>query len=96
MHRRRWSLATGWFARLYPGWSPPTYWIVSALAALLLFGSVLVHELAHSLVARARGLPVRPATEYFAEAVQTVRANKRAYAEAAACPPRPWQTKQRV
>ncbi len=31
---------------------------------------------------RARGLPSRPATEYFAEAVQTVRANKRAYAEA--------------
>lgn len=31
---------------------------------------------------RARGLPLRPATEYFAEAVQTVRANKEAYAEA--------------
>jgi ATP-dependent 26S proteasome regulatory subunit len=31
---------------------------------------------------RARGLPVRPATEYFVEAVQTVRANKEAYAEA--------------
>jgi ATP-dependent 26S proteasome regulatory subunit len=31
---------------------------------------------------RARGLPVRPATEYFAEAVQTVRANKQAYEEA--------------
>ncbi|HVS33937.1 MAG TPA: ATP-binding protein [Gemmataceae bacterium] len=31
---------------------------------------------------RARGLQLRPATEYFAEAVQTVRANKQAYAEA--------------
>jgi ATP-dependent 26S proteasome regulatory subunit len=31
---------------------------------------------------RARGLPLRPATEYFVEAVQTVRANKGAYAEA--------------
>jgi ATP-dependent 26S proteasome regulatory subunit len=29
---------------------------------------------------RARGLPLRPATEYFAEAVQTVRANKQSYA----------------
>ncbi len=33
---------------------------------------------------RARGLPVRPATEYFAEAVETVRSNKQAYAEAEA------------
>ena len=53
------SLATGWFAQLYPHWSPPTYWIVSFIAALLLFVSVLLHELAHSLVARARGLSVK-------------------------------------
>jgi transitional endoplasmic reticulum ATPase len=31
---------------------------------------------------RARGLPSRPATEYFTDAVRTVRANKQAYAEA--------------
>jgi ATP-dependent 26S proteasome regulatory subunit len=31
---------------------------------------------------RARGLPQKPATDYFVEAVQTVRANKEAYAEA--------------
>ena len=54
-----WSLAIGWFAALYPGWSRLTYWIVSLLAALLLFVSVLLHELAHSLVARRRGLPVK-------------------------------------
>ena len=53
------SLATGWFSQLYPHWSPPTYWIVSFIAALLLFVSVLLHELAHSLVARARGLSVK-------------------------------------
>lgn len=53
-----WSLATGWFATLYPGWTPQTYWVVSILAALFLFISVLLHELSHSLVARARGLPV--------------------------------------
>jgi Zn-dependent protease/CBS domain-containing protein len=57
-----WSLATGWFADLYPGWTPATYWLVSVLASLLLFASVLAHELAHSLVARARGLPVRNIT----------------------------------
>src|SRR5260370_42577086 len=30
-----WSLATGWFAQLYPGWSTVTYWIVSLIAAVL-------------------------------------------------------------
>jgi Zn-dependent protease/CBS domain-containing protein len=57
-----WSLATGWFATLYPGWSTLTYWLASLLATLLLFASVLLHELAHSLVARARGLPVKNIT----------------------------------
>ena len=49
------SLAIGWFPQLYPGQSTATYWIVSLIAALLLFVSVLLHELAHSLVARRRG-----------------------------------------
>jgi Zn-dependent protease len=53
------SLATGWFAMLYPGWQPAIYWVVSFIAAILLFVSVLLHELAHSFVARARGLPVK-------------------------------------
>lgn len=57
-----WSLATGWFAALYPGWSPSVYWVVSLGASVLLFASVLAHELAHSLVARARGLPVKNIT----------------------------------
>src|SRR3989440_11662112 len=56
------SLATGWFPVYYPGWSAPTYWIVAFIAALLLFVSVLLHELAHSVVARARGLPVHNIT----------------------------------
>lgn len=43
------SLATGWFPQLYPGWSTVTYWVVSLISALLLFVSVRLHELAHSL-----------------------------------------------
>ncbi len=53
------SLATGWFPLLYHGWTTASYWIVSLIAAILLFVSVLLHELAHSFVARARGLPVK-------------------------------------
>ena len=57
-----WSLAQGFFPQNYQGWDLATYWITGVLAALLLFVSVLVHELAHSLVAIARGLPVRGIT----------------------------------
>ena len=57
-----WSLAQGFFPQAYPGWSTTTYWVTGFVAALLLFVSVLLHELAHSLVARARGLPVRSIT----------------------------------
>ena len=67
-----WSLATGWFPVLYPGWSPFAYWAVSLLAALLLFVSVLVHELAHSLVARWRGLPVNSITLFIFGGVSNI------------------------
>lgn len=67
-----WSLATGWFAVLYPGWSTITYWVVSLIAALLLFVAVLVHELAHSLVARTRGLPVKNITLFIFGGVSNI------------------------
>jgi Zn-dependent protease len=57
-----WSLAVGFFPVEYPGWAAWLYWLTSVVAALLLFVSVLVHELAHSLVAKARGLPVKSIT----------------------------------
>jgi Zn-dependent protease/CBS domain-containing protein len=57
-----WSLAQGFFPQKYPGWSVSTYWIIAVASALLLFVSVLIHELAHSLVARSRGLPVSSIT----------------------------------
>jgi Zn-dependent protease/CBS domain-containing protein len=57
-----WSLAVGLFPERYAGWTPGTYWLVGLVAALLLFVSVLVHELAHALVAQGRGLSVRGIT----------------------------------
>ena len=56
-----WSLAEGLFPSAY-AWSGPTYWVVAVIAALLLFASVLVHELAHSLVAKHVGIPVKSIT----------------------------------
>src|SRR6266516_6601139 len=67
-----WSLATGWFPQLYPGWSTATYWIIGLISALLLFISVLLHELAHSVVARARGLPVKNITLFIFGGVSNI------------------------
>lgn len=53
------SLAAGWFPSMIPGYSTVAYAILGLFASLLLFISVLLHELAHSVVARARGLPVK-------------------------------------
>ncbi len=53
------TLALGFFPQQFPGWSPLSYWVVGGLASLLLFASVLVHELTHSLVAVSRGMPVQ-------------------------------------
>jgi Zn-dependent protease len=46
------SLANEVFPFNYPTWSEQKTIIVSAIAALLFFGSVVVHEFAHALVAR--------------------------------------------
>ena len=52
------TLADGWFPQQYEHWSTAAYWSVGIAAAILLFVTVLVHELAHAFVAIRRGLPV--------------------------------------
>ena len=65
------SLATQ-FPQSYPGWSTATYWVVGLISAILLFVSVLFHELAHSLVARSRGLPVKNITLFIFGGVSNI------------------------
>jgi Zn-dependent protease/predicted transcriptional regulator len=57
-----WTLAQGYFPQAYKGWSTTAYWVTGIIASLLIFVSVLLHELAHSLVARSRGIPVNSIT----------------------------------
>ncbi len=57
-----WTLAEGYFPLQYPGWSTAVYWLMGIIAALMIFVSVLIHELAHSLVARRKGIPVNNIT----------------------------------
>ena len=54
-----WSLAGQYFPTQYPRWSQGTCWTVGVVTSLLFFISVLLHELAHSVVARSRGMRVR-------------------------------------
>lgn len=53
-----WSLATGWFPLRWPRLSTTTYWAMGAVGALALFACIVLHELAHALVARRRGMPI--------------------------------------
>ena len=46
-----WSLASQ-YTYAHPRWTPLQHWTLGILTSLLFFGSVLFHELAHSLVAR--------------------------------------------
>ena len=57
-----WSLAGSYFPGNYPSWSPGLYWGLAILTSLLFFGSVLLHEMGHALVARAQGTPVKDIT----------------------------------
>jgi Zn-dependent protease len=56
------SLATAYFPSRYPDWGVVGYWGIGLLTSLLFFASVLVHELAHSVVALAWGIPVKSIT----------------------------------
>lgn len=56
------SLVAGQFPAQYPFWSRETYLIAGLGTSLLFFGSVVIHELSHSIVARFIGLPVKSIT----------------------------------
>jgi len=57
-----WSVAQSILPSEYPDWAPALRWTTAALTSILFFLSVLAHEVAHSLVARARDLPVKTIT----------------------------------
>jgi len=53
---------TGRFAAEHPRWTQAEHYAVGILTSLLFFSSILLHELAHSFVALAKGIPVRSIT----------------------------------
>jgi Zn-dependent protease len=57
-----WALAAGYFPSAYPTWSVATRIAAGMITSVLFFGSVLVHELMHSIVSQRQGIPVRSIT----------------------------------
>ncbi len=57
-----WSLATAYFPPLLPGYPVATYWWMGVAGLIGLGFSIVVHELAHSLVARQFDMPIRGIT----------------------------------
>lgn len=66
-----WNLSAA-FDDYHPDWLPGTQWTISIVAALLFFVSLLAHEMSHSLVARARGVPVRSITLFLFGGVSNI------------------------
>ena len=54
-----WTLATGFMPRYVPDLNQLQYWIMGITGSIVLFLSVLIHELSHSLVARSYGIRVK-------------------------------------
>src|ERR1044071_6267905 len=59
-----WAIASGLLPREAPGLSSIQYWALGLVTTMLLFVSVLVHELAHATMARAEGLGTGNITLY--------------------------------
>jgi Zn-dependent protease/CBS domain-containing protein len=66
-------LASGYFPVVLPNHSEQTYWAAALISALSLYGSMLAHELGHSLVARRRGLEAASITLFMFRGFSDIR-----------------------
>ncbi|MBI4492519.1 MAG: site-2 protease family protein [Chloroflexi bacterium] len=71
------SLAVGFFPVNFPTLGPTATWVASAASAILLFVAVLLHELSHSFVARARGMEVQSITLFIFGGMSNIRGEPR-------------------
>ncbi len=71
------SLALGFFPQTFRGLTGTVNWLLGVVASLLLFASVLVHELAHSFVAQSRGIQVRSIILFIFGGVSNVQGEPR-------------------
>jgi Zn-dependent protease/CBS domain-containing protein len=57
-----WTLSTYFMPDYVKGLRPADYWLMGSAGSVLLFFSILLHELAHSMVARRYSIPVKSIT----------------------------------
>ncbi|MDP9383337.1 MAG: site-2 protease family protein [Chloroflexota bacterium] len=67
------NLALAVFPRLRRDWEPLLVWGVSLVAAIVFFASVLLHELAHSLITKAQGMEVPSITLFLFGGVSNIQ-----------------------
>ena len=68
-----WMLAGYYFPSQYANWPLWQYLLIGAMTSLLFFASVLIHELAHSLVALKQGEEVRSITLFILGGVAEIK-----------------------
>jgi Zn-dependent protease/CBS domain-containing protein len=57
-----WMLAVSYYPSEFSNWPTAQYWVMGAATAVMLFVSVLLHELGHSVIAMRYKIPVRSIT----------------------------------
>jgi Zn-dependent protease/CBS domain-containing protein len=57
-----WTMAVGYYPAEFKTWPVSLYWIIGAATAIMLFVSVLLHELGHSIVALHHKIQVKGIT----------------------------------
>lgn len=67
------GLGEGQFPASTPGYSRAAYWLAALATVVAFFGSILVHELAHAVVARRHGIPVEGITLWLLGGVAQLR-----------------------
>lgn len=72
-----WALANEYFPEIYGDWTSATYWLTAVFGVIGLACSLIIHELAHSIVARAYGLELRSITLFVFGGVAQVESEPR-------------------
>jgi len=69
-----WSFAVSYYPSEFGDWSAATYWVTGALTAIMLFVSVLIHELGHSVIAMRYNIAIRRITLFLFGGVAEIAA----------------------